>query len=578
MASADLSDVWPGQIVLDVEYRDRDLVRSVPGAKWIRDRLWRVPCTWAVCLAMRGVFGERLEIGEALEKWAWDELRGRVEPAIEARDLAMDPANSWIQVEPICSPDLWDQLRSYQRTGARFLEVAGSAVLADDMGLGKTVETIATLERCSSYPALIVCPKGVKENWREAFERWAPHREVSLVGTGAGKARALAAEADVTIVNYETLRTASRIAGYGSIRLTPAERQDKALNRPWGAVVADEAHRAKDPKAKTTRALWAVGATAQRRLALTGTPIANSPEDFWSLLHFVAPDEWPSRSTYLDRYCLVTAGFWGGIEILGLRPDTKDEFYASVDCRLLRRPKELVASDLPPKQYVVRYAPMAPKQERAYKAMVDDMVAWLDKDAVAAFDPLVQTTRLIQFASSYAEVVDGKVKLAAPSGKIDALIELLDEMGDEPLVVFAQSRQLIDLACAALSKPSVNISHVRITGSETEAQRNAARADFRRGDARVVLLTLGAGSTGLDGLQDRASTVCFLQRSYSLIENRQAEDRLHRIGQENPVTVIDLITPGTVEETAVLPAVEGKADMLEEIVRDRAALRRLIAR
>ena len=92
MARAEVSDVWENQMELDVEYRDRDLIRALPGAKWIRDRSWRAPLTWSVCLAARGIFGDRLELGPRLEEWAWAELKGRVEPALKARDLAMDPA------------------------------------------------------------------------------------------------------------------------------------------------------------------------------------------------------------------------------------------------------------------------------------------------------------------------------------------------------------------------------------------------------------------------------------------------------------------------------------------------------
>lgn len=574
MARAYLSsEGWAGQILLDIGYRERELVRLVPGVKWIRDTSWRCPRTWAVCLALRGVFGETLEVDGSLEDWAWEEFNSRVRPATEARELALDPEGDLVPVN-----DIEYQLRSYQRTGVHFLSTAGSAVLADDMGLGKTVETIATIEEKGSYPALIICPKSVKDTWASSFAHWAPHRTVSMVASGSGKAKALSAQTDVTIVNWDLLRTSSRIAGYGSIRLTAKDKEPGPLNRPWGTVVADEAHKAKDPESKQTRALWAVGSTAERRLALTGTPVANEPQDFWTLLHFVDPNEWPSRSAYMDRYCLMTTGFWGGTEVLGLRPDTKDEFYRAVDSRFLRRVKSVVARDLPEKTYVVRYTPMVPKQERAYKEMRTKQVAWLDDNPVAAFDPLVITTRLLQFAASYAEVdADAHVRLTDPSGKIDGLLELLDEMGDEPLVVFTQSRQLIDIACARLAKPSVDISHARITGSETDAQRTDAKRRFINGDARVILLTLGAGGEGLDGLQERASTVCFLQRSYSLIQNNQAEDRLHRIGQHSPVTVIDLVTPGTVEETAVLPAVQAKTDIADEITRDREALRRLLA-
>lgn len=557
------------RIVVEVEYRDRDMVREVPGAKWVRDRTWRCPRTWAVCLALRGVFGDRLEVGPELEEWAWTELETRVRPATELRERAMDvdADSEWVR----SNLEFGGLLRQSQRTGVDFLHQAWDAVLGDDMGLGKTVQAIAALELSDSYPALVVCPKSVKQTWADEYAKWAPHRDVLV----ASKPRDFTATPDVLVVNWESLRTHSRLAGYGSIRLTEKDREEKALNRDWAVVVADEAHRAKNPTAKQTRALWGIGRTARRRIAMTGTPVANEPQDFWSLLHFIAPDEWPSRSSFMDRYCLMTSALWGGVEVLGLRPDTKDEFYRAVDSRFLRRSKELVARDLPPKTYVTRETPMSSKQARAYKQMCDSQVAWLGDDAVAAFDPLTVLTRQLQFAAAYAEVTGETVTLQDPSCKVDGVLDLLEDMpSSEQLVVFAQSRQLIDLCEVRLIKNGVTCG--RVTGSENEQQRNAAVRRFQSGDLRVILLTLGAGSTGIT--LTSASTLCFLQRSFNQVDNLQAEDRVHRIGQAaETVTIVDLITPGTVEETVVKPTLQDKSFILSEITRDRDALRRALA-
>ncbi len=554
------------------------MIRAVPGAKWVRDRIWRVPRSWASCLTLRGVFGDRLEIGEQLLAWSWAEHNDRISPALAARDLALDP-------DADAEGD--ERLRSYQRTGIAFLVASSGAVLADDMGIGKTVQTIFALEQLGAYPALVVCPKTVKRGWVDEFARWAPHRSVTVVTTGSSKARQLNADTDVTVINYESLRTASRLAPYGSVRLTPAEKIPGPLNRPWAALVADEAHKAKDPASKQTRALWAVGATARYRFALTGTPVANTPEDFWSLLHFVSPSEWPRKTTFIDRYCEVSHDWHGGVSIDGFREATKQEFFAAADPRFLRRPKALVLPHLPPKTYERRWVEMSPKQAKAYRDMEKDQVAFLDNDStVAAFDQLTLLARQSQFASAYGEAVwldgeDGvrkcKVTLTEPSSKCEAVMELLTEIGNEPLVVFAQSRQLIDLMQTRLIRAT--IPHGRITGSENEKVRQMAKDDFISGHSRVLLLTLGAGSTGLDGLQNVASTACFMQRSFNAVENAQAEDRIHRLGQNaGKVTIVDLIAPDTVEESVVLPSLEGKASLLEEVTRDREILRKVLCR
>lgn len=561
------------RIVLTTEYRDRDLIRAVPGARYDKDaRTWSVALSWANCLCLRGVFGERLTIGDELRAWAAAEREGRVDPAMAARERALDPSNDAHAESP---PSGWRELYPYQRTGVQFLSAAGSAILADEMGAGKSAQTIVALEAQDAYPALIICPNSVKGSWAVEFARWAPHRSVQIVGGGAAKRRKqLAEEADVYIINWEALRIHSRLAPYGSVRLSDAEKTPGELNRPWGAVVADEAHRAKEPKAKQTRALWAIGRSAEHRYALTGTPIANSPADLWAILNFVSPDEWPARTKYIDRFCLTSWNAFGGVDVVGIRPELRDEFFAVVDPRFLRRSKDIVLPWLPPKVHLTRRIELPAKQAKAYKELRDGMVAGLDSGTLLALDPLTLLGRLSQLASSYADVQpDGTVQLSEPSGKLDELDAILDELGDEPVVVFAASRQLIDLAAARLEKRGVTFG--KITGTVSTDEREWAKEAFMAGRLQVLLLTLGAGSEGLT--LTRARHLVFLQRSWSLVENRQAEDRIHRPGaeQHESVFIHDIVAAGTVEDD-LLSALDAKGGMLEQIVRDKELLRKVL--
>jgi SNF2 family DNA or RNA helicase len=223
--------------------------------------------------------------------------------------------------------------------------------------------------------------------------------------------------------------------------------------------------------------------------------------------------------------------------------------------------------------YERRDVEMAPRQARAYAQFRDGMVADLEGGTGLALDQLSLLTRLTQLASAAVDLrPDGSIRLCAPSSKVDALVELLEDMGGEPLVVFAQSKQLIMLAAERLEKDGV--AHSLIVGGQTELVRSMSEKRFADGDARVLLLTMGAGSEALT--LTRASTTCFMQRSWSLIENKQAEDRTHRPGQEaEKVVIVDLVAPGTVEED-LLSALEGKGERLEEVVRDREALRAVL--
>lgn len=557
------------RIVLETQYRDRDLIRAVPGARYDKDaREWHVPVSWANCLCLRGLFGDRLEVGPELAAWAQREVDHRVTPATAARERALDPAQDAPGDE---------RLYPYQRTGVAFLVAAESAILADEMGTGKTVQSIMALEAQNAYPALIVCPNSVKGTWAAEFARWAPDRKVVIVGGGAAKRRKqLAEEADVYVINWESLHIHSRLAPYGSVRLTDADKTPGELNRTWGAVVADEAHRAKEPKSKQTRALWAVGRSALHRYALTGTPVANNPADFWALLHFVSPEEWPARTKYIDRYCVTTWNAFGGVDVIGIRPELREEFFKVIDPRFLRRSKEVVLPWLPPKVHLRRRVELPAKQAKAYKELRDGMVADLDSGVLMALDPLSLLSRMSQLASSYAEVQpDGTVQLSEPSGKLDELDAILDELGDEPVVVFAASRQLIELAQARMMKRDV--SYGLITGAVSPADREWAKEAFMAGRIQVLLLTLGAGAEGLT--LTAARHLVFLQRSWSLVQNLQAENRIHRPGaeQHESVFIHDIVAADTVEDD-LLDALDAKGDMLEQIARDKNLLRKVLGR
>lgn len=466
-------------------------------------------------------------------------------------------------------------LYPFQQTGVKFLTTARAAVLADDMGVGKSLQTIAALEFLDAYPALIVCPSSVKASWRAEFAKWAPDRSVAVVSGNVKQRReALASGADVLVMNYESLRAHSSLARYGTHASTDAEKIPKELNAlDFRAVVADEAHRIKDPASKQTRALKAAAGKAEYRFALTGTPIANNPADLWSLLNFIAPLEWPRRTEFISRYCLQS---WNGFgnEILGVNPRHEEEFFEILDPRFLRRSKALVLPQLPEKTYETRLVEMGARQKKAYAEMEKSYLASVAGGTVMALSPLVQATRLCQFASSCAEMTQAPgcepvLRLTAPSNKIDGMVELLEDLGsDAQVVVFAEHLQLIDLAAERLD--SLGVSYGRVTGDESERERSEAVERFQAGHLRVMLLTLGAGGVGIT--LTAASVAVFLERSWSMVNNLQAEDRIHRIGQDaERVLIVDLVSPDTIEEHRI-SRLALKGNFLEEIVRDHETL------
>jgi len=580
-------------VVINAEWRLKELCKSIPGAKWDSTAMvWSVPASWATCLALRSTFKNDLVIGPRLTDWAGNELANRITPANELRDLETleDPLN--------------EDLFPHQRAGVKFLATARRALLADEPGLGKTAQAIRALKQLQDngetiFPALIVCPNTLKKNWKREFDKWWPGLDIQIIkGSATQRRKQFDEPAQVFIINWESLRGHSRLAPYGSVALARCtecgghdekvtenrcevhKRELNGIN--FKAVIADEIHRSKEPKSKQSRALWAATGDADIRYALTGTPIANNVLDLWSILHWISPEEWPSKTRWIDRMVNTMINAFGGMMVLGVKPHMEPEFYAALNPRMRRMLKAKVLPWLPEMMFERRDVEMSTKQKKAYEQMRDMMIAELEGgEALTAPSVHTQTIRLLQFASSYAEIAaneeTGEIKavLADPSCKVDALMDDIKsgDFGNDSVAVCAVSRQLIYLLSAALTKEK--IEHGLITGAQNEDERQQAVDDFQAGKIKWILFTAQAGGVGIT--LTAARRLIMLQRPWSLVDHRQALDRVHRIGSEihDSIIVTDYVTEGTIEER-VIQVLETKADNFEQIVRDKDKLLTLL--
>jgi SNF2 family DNA or RNA helicase len=598
MAVAELVD---DTIMVDLEFREKDLIKMVPGATYKpKINKWTVPVSWSACKILRGIFQHNLVIGDDLAKWSWQEFNERIKPCV---DLRLRTEYDVEALEGLVTRTGKRPL-AFQKPGALFIATARQALLADEMGAGKTAQTIMAWRILrhfghNPFPVLVICPNSVKPTWEREINDWFPGLVVTVIkGSAAVRRKQFKIKSHVYVINWEAVMLHSRLAPYGSIALRKCvthggtdpkvtdarcEVHAKELNEiNFRSVVADEAHKLKSPNTKQTRAVWAVGhqATVEFRVALTGTPIANNPGDLWPIMHFLDPKEYPQRTKWVDRYALMSWNAFGGMDIIGIRPETKDEFYAIIDPRMRRMPKSLVLSYLPPKVPITRHAEMGNQQAKAYQQMAQHMITELQSGLLLTTNPLTQMLRLVQFSSAYATldetvtedgiVANTRARLAEPSNKIDDLMELIDELEPGyPMVVASPSRQLIMLAQARLEK--ANITTRLIVGGMTPDQRQQGMDDFMEGRAQIILGTHGAMKEGLT--LTRADMLVRLSRSWSLLDELQVVDRVHRIGSEvhDSIKIVDIVTPGTVEWKQLLVLRE-KEDRLQEIVRDRETL------
>lgn len=574
--------------MLDTEDREIYLAQQVPGQRWDPERrVFTAPRSWATWMAVRGIFGDQLRVGDGFGDWLRGEWERRVKPCLDLRQLTE------VAPDPRVPGD--ERLYPFQRAGVAFLALAERALLGDEVGTGKTVQTIMTLRRLATYghevfPAVCIVPNSTKGQWAKHWEEWWPGVTVSVVdGSATKRRRALEEPADVYVMHWQSVRLHSRLAPYGGIRLlrcgehrggdpdlkeSRCQVHDRELQQiPVRTVVVDEAHRMKDVTSQQTRAVWSVqrGKQVRYRISLSGTPVADHPGDLWPIMHGLAPEEYPTRESFERRYCLTTWSPFGGNNIVGIKPTHRDEFFGFFDARFRRMPKALVLPFLPPMVYERRDSEMVPKQAKAYREMDEELMTRTEEgDLIVAPGSLARNIRLTQFASAYATVEnDHDVRLAEPSPKLDIMEEIIQDAA-KPLVICAEHRQLIELASARLEKRK--IPHHCLVGGLTSDQRTRMLLDLEEGRVRVLLFTMSAGGEGVN--MTAADTIIRLQRSWSMLTNVQSVGRVHRIGSEQhrSITVIDVVTPGTVEERQFQVYAE-KMKRLEEIARDKETLR-----
>lgn len=581
-------------IVLDPTWQETELLKLMAGARYSgRTKTWTLPLTWASMVQLRGIFGQHLTYSAALMNWTWDVRRNRVDPSLEMREMTEWPSGS----DP-------SGLHSFQRAGVEWMRVASSGLLGDELGVGKTPQALVYIHENQLLPALVICPNSVKYHWAKRVPRWCPSATAYVLGRGTanGRKTLAAARQDPTalvIVNFESARVYSRLSAYGSIKLKRCRECDpkygddirtsqchvhpKELNGfGFKVVIIDEAHRIGDPNTLQTRAVWAAthDASVEHAWALTGTP--DSMKRLWSIMHAVAPDEYPTRSKWMDRYALQAWNAFGSMDIIGIRPDTRDELYRVLDPRFRRMMKDVVLPQLPPIIRTTRFTDMTPAQRRAYDELDRQLFTELpDGTFFMAQNRLVSRTRLMQFAAGATSVVKldeddpskWTVSVVAPSAKIDELDAILDELGDKSFVVACEHRDVVQLAAELLGRRG--IKHQLVVGGVHPEVAEQACEDLKTGQLRAIVFTSRAGGIGLD--MSGVDTVIRLQRSWSLIANIQVEGRAHRIGSEvhHSIHIIDVVTRDTIEEHQIEKLIV-KMEQLEEITRDRARVQELL--
>ena len=467
--------------------------RAVPLDPWLAEAL-------DAFLARHGVAvnGDAVPVLERL----LDEHRRAADAVRRSRATEAEPL-------PEVAAVLGGELAPFQWAAVRYALEARGTFLADEQGLGKTVEALATLEADGAYPAVVVCPASMKLTWQREAERWLPHRTVT-VAHGRGS---VAPAADITVLNYE---------------IVAAHYEHLARHRPQ-ALVIDESHYCKNPRAKRTHAVRRLAAAVPAgglRLALTGTPVLNHAEELIAQLRIIGRmDDFGSGARFASQF-------------RGMVSEERLHWHMRRRC-FVRRLKAEVLPQLPAKRQVV--VPIALTNTAEYRLAERDVIEWLRTQPLDLSELNAKIAATLR-AQRLAQL--GTLQRLAARGKLAAALAWIDDFlaSGEALVVFARH---IEVQHAVLERfPTA----LHLLGEDSLVAREASIAAFQEPSGPQLIVA--ATRVAAQGITlTRASNVAFLELEWTPAMHDQAEDRCHRIGQRDAVTAWYLLAAKTIDET-----------------------------
>ncbi|MGB6045777.1 MAG: DEAD/DEAH box helicase, partial [Pirellulales bacterium] len=439
------------------------------------------------------------------------------------------------QLEPQLPSTFCGELRDYQLDGYRWLQrlahLGAGACLADDMGLGKTIQVLATLiERGNDGPALVVAPTSVCPNWQREAARFAPTLNVIRFGYDnadrGGVIDALGSR-DVLVTSYALLQQEIEMLSQCRFR----------------TIVLDEAQAIKNMG--TMRSQAAMALQGDFRIITTGTPIENHLGDLWNLFRFINPGLLRSSADFNRRFAVP-------IEKEG-DANARGHLKKLIHPFVLRRTKDQVLDELPPRTEIVLEVEMSVEEAALYESLRQAALERLEEGGQKT---KAKGQRHLQVLAELMKLrrmcCNPKLLLPdwrGPESKLTVFAETLEELIENrhKVLVFSQFVDHLTILREFLDQRGVTYQY--LDGSTPARQRQQRIDAFQAGDGDVFLISLKAGGVGLN--LTAADYVIHMDPWWNPAVEDQASDRAHRIGQQRPVTIYRLVTKGTIEEKIV---------------------------
>lgn len=437
-------------------------------------------------------------------------------------DIRQNPKQS-----PLRSTLLKVELLPYQMDGIAFAVGAGRAILADDMGLGKTIQGVGVAELLAREVGitrvLVICPTSLKSQWRNEIHRFSDRTSQLVVGRAADRAAQYQDGAFFTICNYEQVL-----------------RDIMAIERaPWDLIILDEGQRIKNWQAQTSRVVKSL--KSRFALVLSGTPLENRLDELYSVVQFIDGRHLGPGFRFFNRHRVTDdKGYVLGYQHL-------DELRAQLRPLLLRRTREMVMKDLPPRNTEIIRVPPTDEQRELHTTHARIVASITRKAFISEMDliKLRQALLMCRMTANSTFLVDKQPP--GYSTKLQTLDELFEQLfveGDHKAVLFSEWTRMLDLIEPLLRKRKVPF--VRLEGKVPQNKRQQIVNEFQNNPNCKVFLSTNAGSTGLN-LQ-AADTVINVDLPWNPAVLEQRIARAHRMGQKRPVNVFILVTQETLEE------------------------------
>lgn len=449
----------------------------------------------------------------------------------------------------------------YQKAGIAFAFNRPAVLIGDEMGLGKTIQAIGTLNACPELKrVLIICPASLKLNWRRELEKWLVRKRPIFIADS--KVCPILADG-ITIINYDVLHKHEQ-----SLRETELD-----------ALICDEAHFLKNPKARRTSVVFGCKAskkekdkgmadvpalTAKKRILLTGTPIANRPSELFPLISFLDPITWRDFFKFAHRYCQAhNNGFGWDFSGASNLDELQDKLRASI---MVRRLKKDVLTELPPKRRQVIEFPatgdlarIARQSNEAYDE-VEAMEAEVEL-AAASDNPVAYEEAVQKLSKGQKACFEGLSTLRMETGRamIPLALEHINETLEEvpKLVIFGHHKEIL-----AAIKESLGEAAVMIVG-DTPMEERQANADRFQKDPSCKAIIGSFGAMGVGWTLTAASNLVTVEQDWVPGNVSQAEDRIHRIGQTGSVQIQHLVIEGSIGAT-IMKRIVAKQDVIDK--------------